>query len=63
MIALSGKCEDIPREGDIDLTRVDSCHRCYYDDLLSEIEYIDGYLPDIDFMVASLIQIYLRRFV
>jgi hypothetical protein len=61
VITFSGESEDIPREGDIDLTRIDSCYGCDDDDLLSEIEYIDGYLSYIDLMIMGIMYVYLYR--
>jgi hypothetical protein len=52
MDAFTGESEYIAREGDIYLTRIDSGNRSYDDDLLSEIEDIDGDLSDIDLMLT-----------
>jgi hypothetical protein len=62
MMTLSWYREDIARECDIDLTRIDSCDGRYDDDLFWEIEYIDGDLSDIDLMIMPIMDIDFDRF-
>ena len=56
--SLSWESEDVARESDIDIAWVDSCDRCYYDNLFSEVKDIEGYLSNIDLMLSLSMDIY-----